>query len=114
MLRARLFGWAAFQNNRRPYRALEAIAHADLILLGPGSLYTSLLPNLLVPELVTAIQRSRAPRLYICNLMTQPGETDGLDVSGHLRTSRLSWPALGSASVYSQPFSPKKSCPIHP
>ena len=63
-------------------RALEAIAHADLILLGPGSLYTSLLPNLLVPELVTAIQRSRAPKLYICNLMTQPGETDGLDVSG--------------------------------
>ncbi|MEB3168269.1 MAG: gluconeogenesis factor YvcK family protein, partial [Synechococcaceae cyanobacterium] len=54
-------------------RALEAIAHADLIVLGPGSLYTSLLPNLLVPELVSAIRRSRAPRLYICNLMTQPG-----------------------------------------
>ena len=57
-------------------RALEAIANADLIVLGPGSLYTSLLPNLLVPELVSAIRRSRAPRLYICNLMTQPGETD--------------------------------------
>ena len=66
-------------------RALEAIANADLILLGPGSLYTSLLPNLLVPELVSAIRRSRVPRLYICNLMTQPGETDGLDVTGHLR-----------------------------
>ncbi|MEB3262847.1 MAG: gluconeogenesis factor YvcK family protein, partial [Synechococcus sp.] len=48
-------------------RAIEAIAHADLIVLGPGSLYTSLLPNLLVPELVAAIARSRAPRLYICN-----------------------------------------------
>jgi uncharacterized cofD-like protein len=66
-------------------RALEAIAQADLIVLGPGSLYTSLLPNLLVPQLVEAIGRSQAPRLYICNLMTQPGETDGLDVAGHLR-----------------------------
>ena len=76
-------------------RALEAIANADLILLGPGSLYTSLLPNLLVPELVTAIQRSRAPRLYICNLMTQPGETDGLDVSGHLRAIEAQLASLG-------------------
>ncbi|MFZ9570469.1 MAG: gluconeogenesis factor YvcK family protein, partial [Vulcanococcus sp.] len=65
-------------------KAIEAIADADLIVLGPGSLYTSLLPNLLVPELVQAISRSKAPRLYICNLMTQPGETDGLDVEGHL------------------------------
>ena len=76
-------------------RALEAIASADLILLGPGSLYTSLLPNLLVPELVSAIGRSRAPRLYICNLMTQPGETDGLDVRGHLRAIEAQLASLG-------------------
>ena len=76
-------------------RALEAIANADLIVLGPGSLYTSLLPNLLVPELVSAIQRSRAPRLYICNLMTQPGETDGLDVRGHLRAIEAQLASLG-------------------
>ena len=76
-------------------RALEAIASADLILLGPGSLYTSLLPNLLVPELVSAIRRSRAPRLYICNLMTQPGETDGLDVRGHLRAIEAQLASLG-------------------
>ena len=76
-------------------RALEAIANADLIVLGPGSLYTSLLPNLLVPELVAAIQRSRAPRLYICNLMTQPGETDGLDVRGHLRAIEAQLANLG-------------------
>jgi uncharacterized cofD-like protein len=76
-------------------KALEAIAHADLILLGPGSLYTSLLPNLLVPELVSAISRSKAPRLYICNLMTQPGETDGLDVSGHLRAIEAQLASLG-------------------
>ena len=76
-------------------RALEAIAHADLIILGPGSLYTSLLPNLLVPELVSAIRRSKAPRLYICNLMTQPGETDGLDVTGHLRAIEAQLASLG-------------------
>ena len=66
-------------------RALEAIKNAEIILIGPGSLYTSILPNLLVPEIVTAIARSKAPKLYICNLMTQPGETDGLDVTGHVR-----------------------------
>ena len=76
-------------------RALEAIAQADLILLGPGSLYTSLLPNLLVPELVTSIQRSKSPKLYICNLMTQPGETDGLDVIGHLRAIEAQLASLG-------------------
>jgi uncharacterized cofD-like protein len=76
-------------------RAIEAIAHAELIVLGPGSLYTSLLPNLLVPELVEAIRRSKAPRLYICNLMTQPGETDGLDVEGHLRAIEAQLATLG-------------------
>jgi len=76
-------------------RAVEATANADLIVLGPGSLYTSLLPNLLVPELVQAISRSKAPRLYICNLMTQPGETDGLDVEGHLRAIEAQLASLG-------------------
>ena len=64
--------------------ALEAIRQADLIVLGPGSLYTSLLPNLLVPQLVEEISRSPAAKLYICNLMTQPGETDGLDAWDHV------------------------------
>ena len=76
-------------------RALEAIANADLILLGPGSLFTSILPNLLVPQLVDAIQRSTAPKLYICNLMTQPGETDGLDVGGHVRAIEAQLASFG-------------------
>jgi uncharacterized cofD-like protein len=65
--------------------ALEAIAAADLILLGPGSLYTSILPNLLIPELARAIAKSQAPRVYIANLMTQPGETAGYTLADHLR-----------------------------
>ena len=64
--------------------AVEAIRHADLILIGPGSLYTSILPNLLIPEIAHAIERAKAPRVYIANLMTQPGETTGYSLSQHL------------------------------
>ena len=69
-------------------KALEAIEEADLILLGPGSLYTSILPNLLIPEIAHAIARSKAPRVYIANLMTQPGETSGYALADHLRAIR--------------------------
>ena len=68
--------------------AIESIKEADLIVLGPGSLYTSLLPNLLVPEIVDALLQSKAPKIYISNLMTQPGETDGLDVYQHVKVNR--------------------------
>jgi uncharacterized cofD-like protein len=72
--------------NARPLdEALDAIREADLILMGPGSLYTSILPNLLIPEITRAIARSRAPRVYIANLMTQPGETTNYSVAEHLR-----------------------------
>lgn len=64
--------------------ALEAIADADLVLLGPGSLFTSVLPHLAVPELVDAIGAARGLRAYVCNVMTQPGETDGFDAADHL------------------------------
>ncbi len=66
-------------------KAVEAIKQADLILLGPGSLYTSILPNLLIPEIASAIAKSKAPRVYIANLMTQPGETAGYALADHLR-----------------------------
>jgi uncharacterized cofD-like protein len=66
-------------------KAIEAIKQADLILLGPGSLFTSILPNLLIPEIATAIAKSTAPRVYIANLMTQPGETAGYALADHLR-----------------------------
>ena len=64
--------------------AVQAIREADAILCGPGSLYTSLLPNLLVPGIAEEIVKSNAVKLFICNVMTQPGETDDYSVSDHL------------------------------
>lgn len=65
--------------------AVEAIEAADVIVLGPGSLYTSIIPNLLVPGIADAIRRSKALKVYVCNIMTQPGETDGYSVSEHVK-----------------------------
>lgn len=64
--------------------ALTAVTEADLILLGPGSLYTSIIPNLLVSELREAIANSPAKKVFICNVMTQPGETDNYSVWNHV------------------------------
>jgi uncharacterized cofD-like protein len=64
---------------------IEAIRAAELVILGPGSLYTSVLPNLLLDEIAQAISRSKAPKLYIANIMTQPGETDGYTVGDHVQ-----------------------------
>src|SRR5580698_1515340 len=69
----------------RPLReALEAIREADLILVGPGSLYTSIIPNLLVEGVSEAIHKSKAVCVYISNLMTQPGETQHYSVADHV------------------------------
>ena len=65
--------------------AIRAILDADLIVIGPGSLYTSVLPNLLVEDITRAIKASGALRVYVCNVATQQGETDGFDVADHIR-----------------------------
>ncbi|HEY9735101.1 MAG TPA: gluconeogenesis factor YvcK family protein [Trichocoleus sp.] len=65
--------------------AVKAIQEADYIVVGPGSLYTSIIPNLLVPEIACAIANRPVPRIYVCNIMTEPGETDGFKVSDHIR-----------------------------
>ncbi|WP_127583164.1 gluconeogenesis factor YvcK family protein [Paenibacillus koleovorans] len=65
--------------------AVEAIREADAILIGPGSLFTSILPNLLVKELADAIMAAEAVKIFVCNVMTQPGETDDYSVGDHLR-----------------------------
>ena len=65
--------------------AVEAIKEADAVILGPGSLYTSVIPNLLVGDIASALQNTNAVKLYVSNIMTQPGETDGFSVEDHIR-----------------------------
>ncbi|MCC6485850.1 MAG: YvcK family protein [Armatimonadetes bacterium] len=65
--------------------AMEAIKAADAIILGPGSVYTSIVPNLLVEGIAEALHDARALKIYVCNVMTQPGETDGFTASDHVR-----------------------------
>jgi uncharacterized cofD-like protein len=76
--------WVTPDHVRASDDALAAIAEADLIVLGPGSLYTSLLPSLLVPGIREALLAAAAPRLYVCNVATQAGETEGMGLAAHL------------------------------
>ncbi|HEX2998931.1 MAG TPA: gluconeogenesis factor YvcK family protein [Armatimonadota bacterium] len=78
--------WLAPEAPKAVPGALAAIANADIIVLGPGSVYTSVIPNLLIPEIAEAISRSRALKVYICNVMTQPGETQGYTAFQHMET----------------------------
>lgn len=66
--------------------SVDAILEADAIVIGPGSLYTSILPNLLVPGITEAIRKSNAKKIFITNVMTQPGETDHFTASDHIDT----------------------------
>ncbi|MDD5116889.1 MAG: YvcK family protein [Candidatus Omnitrophica bacterium] len=75
--------------------ALRAVKDAQIIVLGPGSLYTSIIPNLLIKEIAQAVAESGAIKVYVCNVMTQPGETDNYSVSDHVRAlSSHSWPRI--------------------
>ena len=65
---------------------VEAIKDADLIIMGPGSLYTSIISNFLVKDITRAVWKAKAKKLYVCNAMTQPGETDNYSVSDHVKT----------------------------
>jgi uncharacterized cofD-like protein len=76
--------WLTPERPRPVPTALAAIARADLVVLGPGSLYTSIMPNLVIPEVRDAIKQTRAWVVYVCNVMTQPGETDGYTVADHV------------------------------
>jgi uncharacterized cofD-like protein len=74
--------------------ALAAVAAADLLVLGPGSLYTSLLPNLLVPQLAAAVAAATAPTVLVANLREQPGETEGMSLREHLEALDAHVPGL--------------------
>jgi uncharacterized cofD-like protein len=75
-------------------QALRALRSADVITVGPGSLYTSILPNLLVSQVARVIGESRATKIFVSNLMTQPGETDGYTALQHLETLRKYAPEI--------------------
>jgi uncharacterized cofD-like protein len=85
--------------------ALRAILDADLLVAGPGSLFTSVLPNLLVEDIVRAIRASNAPRIYVCNVATQVGETDGFTVGDHVQAiERHTGPGLFPAVLANNNF----------
>ncbi|MBE9051345.1 YvcK family protein [Nostocales cyanobacterium LEGE 11386] len=86
--------------------AIKAIKEADYIIIGPGSLYTSLIPNLLVPNIADAIAKSNAPRIYVCNIMTQPGETQGYTVADHIKAIDI---ACGERQLFDAVLVHKKS-----
>ncbi len=65
---------------------IQAILNADIIIIGPGSLFTSIIPNLLVPDISEAIRVSRALKFYVCNVATQPGETEGYTCGDHIKS----------------------------
>ncbi len=85
-------------------RAIRAILEAELIIVGPGSLYTSILPNLLVPEIAMALRASRAQKVYVCNIAVQHGETDGYTAEDHLHAlEKHLGPGLFSTVVVNLP-----------
>ena len=77
--------WIEPDDARAFPEALAAIENADAVVLGPGSLFTSIIPNLMFREVSEALKRTAAPKIYITNLMTQPGETDGMTLMDHIR-----------------------------
>jgi uncharacterized cofD-like protein len=89
--------------------SLREIRNADLIVLGPGSLYTSVLPNLLVPGICEAVSESKAKKVYICNVMTQSGETDNYSASEHLDAlfSHCGKGMIDKILVHGSPMSPE-------
>ncbi len=74
------------ENSEPMYETIASIREADVVVLGPGSLFTSVIPNILVKDVVRHIKESKAKVIYITNIMTQPGETDGYNVYNHLST----------------------------
>ncbi|MDB4894565.1 MAG: hypothetical protein JWN15_827 [Firmicutes bacterium] len=103
--------------------AIEAIEQAEVIVLGPGSLYTSIIPNLLVPGIADAIRRSKALKVYVCNIMTEVGETDDYAVSHHIKAliDHAGYGIINTCLVNTHPISDamrkkyleKQSAPVH-
>ena len=87
------------KNVKASSQAIKAIKGSDAIVIGPGSLYTSIIPNLLVPEIIDEINKTNKPVIYICNIATQLGETTGYDAASHLKTIKKFSPKLKISSI---------------
>ena len=93
--------------NLKPAKhVLKAIEDADLIVISPGSLYTSILPNLILPEVQSALKSTKAEKVYVCNLMTQKGETRGYTAGDHVQAiyDHIGKRNLDSIIVHNQPI----------
>jgi len=90
-------------------RVLKVIEEADAVILGPGSLYTSIIPNLLVKGIAQAIHQTKAPVFYVCNIMTQQGETDNFTVADHVKIINMytEVPIIDYVVANSQEVSPR-------
>lgn len=87
---------------------IKAIEKADIIVLGPGSLYTSIIPNLLVDGVVDAIKASKAVKIYVCNIMSQQGETEGYTASDHLKAiEKHSYEGIADIVIANNAFIPE-------
>lgn len=96
--------WIEPENVSANPEAIRAILNADLLLMGPGSLYTSILPNLLVPGIANAVAASSGKKVYICNLTSQAGETDNMDSNGHIEIMRRYLPETDLDGVICNDF----------
>lgn len=98
-----------YQQRVQAYRpAIEAIDQADLILYGTGSLYTSIMPNLIIPEMVKHLQANPCPKVYFCNVMSQQGETDGYSVEDHITAlEKHAYVGCVDSVVYNQSYMPQ-------
>ena len=105
-------------------KAIQAVLEADTLVFGPGDLYTSILPNLLAKGMVEAIDACQATRLYVCNLMTKPGETDGFkasdfikEVSNYLSPGKVDWALVNTATPTPdvlQAYETENACIVEP
>lgn len=84
--------------------AVKAIEDADLIIFGIGSVYTSILPNVIIPDIRSALNRAKGKKVYFCNVMSQPGETDGYSVEDHVEALRAHGAPIDEVVVASDPI----------
>ncbi len=89
------------------HHAVEAVKNADLVVVSPGSLYTSILPNMIIPQMDEALRQTKGKVVYVCNVMTQAGETTGYTAADHVQAIRdhIGETCVDSIVVHNEPIS---------